>query len=258
MLGLLGRKLGMTQVFGKNGDQFPVTILKVGPCTVVQKKTKKTDGYDALQIGFEEAKPSKLTKARRMHCEKKGVSPFINLKEFRTENVEKFNVGAELIVSGFQTGDIVDIIGVTKGRGFQGVIKRHGKHGGPASHGSDFHRRPGSTGMNTWPGRVFKNMRMPGHMGNDNVTIKNISVVDVQLDKNLIFIRGGIPGPVNGLVTIVNRTNGFEQRAELVRQNEKQTKKQDSKASEKTDESVNEAVPNTENTMESETKENKD
>jgi len=213
MLGLLGKKLGMTQIFAEDGSQVPVTVVRAGPCQVVQKKTKETDGYTALQLGFEKAKPSRLAKATRLHQEKKGLEPFCHLREFRTD--VEMEVGQTITVGAFKVGDLVDVIGTTKGRGFQGVIKRHGKHGGPASHGSDFHRRTGSIGMRTWPARVFKNTRLPGHMGVDRVTIKNIEVVSVRPEDNVLLLKGGLPGAQNGMLIVVNRAADFEKRPEL-------------------------------------------
>lgn len=215
MLGLIGKKIGMTQIFGENGALVPVTVVHAGPCTVVQRKTKQSDGYDAVQLGFGKTKPARLSKAQRLHFEKKGVAACAHLREFRTPNAEKFEVGQLLTVATFKQGDTIDAIGVTKGRGFQGVIKRHGKHGGPASHGSDFHRRTGSIGMRTWPGRVFKNTRLPGHMGVDRVTVQNLEVVGVRPDDDVVLIKGALPGARGGLVVLVNKTEGFENRAEL-------------------------------------------
>ena len=229
MLGLLGKKMGMTQVFAEDGRQIPVTVVKAGPCAVVQKKTKETDGYNALQLGFEKAKAQRLSKAVRMHQEKKGLEPFSHLKEFRTDL--ELEVGHTLTVGIFKAGDIVDVIGVTKGRGFQGVIKRHGKHGGPASHGSDFHRRTGSIGMRTWPARVFKNTRLPGHMGVDRVTIKNIEVVGVRPEDDVLLLKGGLPGARNCLVSIISRTADFEKRPEI--KGKKEDKKEEQKEEQK-------------------------
>jgi len=228
MLGLIGKKIGMTQVFGEDGSQIPVTVVLAGPCTVVQRKTKENDGYDAIQVAFEKAKPARLTKAQRLHYEKKGLTPFVHLKEFHTSKAEAFEVGQTLTVSAFKTGDIVDVIGTTKGRGFQGVIKRHGKHGGPASHGSDFHRRTGSIGMRTSPGRVFKNTKLPGHMGVDRVTIKNLEVVSVRPEDDVLLVKGAVPGAKNGMLVIVNRTKDFENRPELKAEKtgEKETQQQ--------------------------------
>lgn len=206
MIGLLGRKKGMTQIFSSNGEVVPVTVIQAGPCTVVQKKTKEADGYNAVQLGFEETKKRRrLTKPYRGYFEKKKLPCFSNLKEFRLDAVPSFEVGQVMDVQLFQTGEWVDIQGVTKGRGFQGVIKRHGKHGGPDAHGSDFHRRPGSIGMRTWPGRVLKNMGLPGRLGHEKVTIKGLKVMAVDSKENLVLLSGSIPGPREGLVVVYKR-----------------------------------------------------
>jgi large subunit ribosomal protein L3 len=222
MMGLLGTKIGMTQVFGEDGSLVAVTAVALGPCSVVQKKTVETDGYNALQLGFKKATPKRMPRALRGHFEKKGLPLFTHVREFRTEKVGDFNVGDELLASGFKPGDIVDVAGVTKGRGFQGVIKRHGKHGGPAAHGSDFHRRPGSIGMRTWPGRVPKNMKLPGHMGNENRTTKGISVVAVRPDENIILLKGSLPGTRGGMLIITAVDESFATRPELRRAAAKQ------------------------------------
>lgn len=212
-LGLLGRKKGMTQIFDTEGEAIPVTVIETGPCTVVQKKTVSTDGYNAIQLGFAPvAKKGRLTKPYRGHFEKKKLDYFAKLREFRIGDPELFSVGDCLPVGLFQVGDLVDIRGWTKGRGFQGVIKRHGKHGGPDAHGSDFHRRPGSIGMRTQPGRVFKNTRLPGRLGNEQVMLRNLKVREVRGAENLLLVEGGIPGHREGLVIIYNRNKDFEAR----------------------------------------------
>jgi large subunit ribosomal protein L3 len=215
MLGLIGKKIGMTQVFDKDGSLVPVTVVRAGPCTVVQKKTKDKDGYDAIQLGFGRRKTVRIPKARRVHCEKKNIEFLDTLREFRPAKIEDFEVGQVLTVSTFKEGDYVDVIGISKGHGFQGVIKRHGKHGGPMSHGSDFHRRTGSIGMRTWPGRVFKNTRLPGHMGDERVTTKNLLVTGVRPEDNVLLLKGAVPGSRNGIVVIINRMDDFENREGL-------------------------------------------
>jgi len=216
MLGLMGEKLGMTQVYDSDGVLHDVTVVKAGPCTVTQVKTEQTkDGYNAVQLGFGTPKPNRVNKALRGHFEKRGVGLCSHLREFRTENAETFTQGQVLTVAAFKPGDVVDVSGVTKGRGFQGVMKRHGKHGGPASHGSTSHRRCGSIGMCAWPGRVLKNMKMPGHMGVRNRTIKNLKIVDVNSEDQLLFIEGSIPGSRGGLVAVFNRAPDFQSRDEL-------------------------------------------
>ncbi len=222
MMGLLGKKIGMTQVFAEDGELTAVTAVEVGPCTVVQKKAAETDGYDALQVGFGRAKAKRMPKALRAHFEKKGLPLATSLREFRTVRASEFAVGDELVAAGFKAGDIVDVSGITKGRGFQGVIKRHGKHGGPAAHGSDFHRRPGSIGMRTWPGRVPKNMKLPGHMGSVNRTIKGLKIVAVRPEDNVILIKGALPGCRGGMLVIKATDESFETRPELRRSGAKQ------------------------------------
>jgi large subunit ribosomal protein L3 len=202
MLGLIGKKIGMTRIFVKEGEVVPVTVVELGPCTVVQKKIAEGDGYNALQLGFGRAKPKNVTKACKGHFEKAKLPYFKHLKEFRTEKAGDFNVGDELLVSAFKEGEKVNIIGRTKGKGFQGVIKRHGKHGGPASHGSDFHRRPGSIGMRTWPSRVPKNMGMAGHMGDEQVTIEGLEVVKVRLEDNVLLVKGAVPGATDSILFV--------------------------------------------------------
>jgi large subunit ribosomal protein L3 len=192
----------MTQVFDKAGEMVPVTVLEVGPCTVVQKKAKGTDGYESLQLGFMVRKPKGMPKPLRGHFEKKKLPLFRHLKEFRTEKAAEFEVGEELLATAFKAGERVHVTGISKGRGFQGVMKRHNKHGGPASHGSNFRRRPGSIGMRTMPARVPKNTRLPGHMGDVQVTTKGLEVMEVRGDDNLVFVRGAVPGCTNGILFI--------------------------------------------------------
>lgn len=205
MSGILGKKLGMTQVFDEAGDVVPVTVLQAGPCIVVQKKTSEKDGYEAVQLGFDEIpekKASKKPKALLGHFKKKNVKPFRYLKEFRVPKDAAFEVGQVVTVESFQAGEHVKVTGVSKGKGFQGVIKRHGKAGGPASHGSRFHRTTGSIGQRTSPGEVFKNMKLPGHLGDETVTVKNLKIVQIRAQENLILVRGAVPGAKNNLVVI--------------------------------------------------------
>ncbi|MDO8526194.1 MAG: 50S ribosomal protein L3 [Deltaproteobacteria bacterium] len=211
-LGILGRKKGLTQIFDENGIVITVTVIEAGPCTVIQRKTTKIDGYNAIQVGFGAIRPALLTKAMRQRFEKLKLACLRDLKEFRVSNVDDFAVGQTITVAGFKPGDSVDVQGVTKGRGFQGVMKKEGKHGGPDGHGSGFHRRPGSIGMRTWPGKVLKNMGMPGRMGAEQVMIRHLSVVDVKLEENLILVKGSVPGHREGLVVIFNREADFESR----------------------------------------------
>ncbi len=202
MSGLLGKKLGMTQIFGEAGDVVPVTVIEAGPCVVVQRKRKESDGYEAVQVGFEEIPERKTTKPYRTHFTKKNLKPFRFLKEFRVTAENPLDVGQTVTVEAFQVGDLVKVTGISKGKGFQGVMKRHGKAGGPASHGSRFHRTTGSIGQRTSPGEVFKNMKLPGHLGDDRVTVRNLKVVQVRASENLLFLRGAVPGARNNVVMI--------------------------------------------------------
>ena len=194
----------MTQIFDENGRVIPVTVVEAGPCVVVQKKTVETDGYDAIQVGFGELREKLVNKPRKGHFAKAGVSLRRTLKEFRMEDVANYNVGDEIKVDTFEIGDKVDVSGVSKGKGFQGTIKRWNASRGPMSHGSKFHRAPGSMGAASDQSRTFKNKRMPGHMGAKNTTVLNLEVVKIMPEKNIILIKGGIPGPNKGTVVIRN------------------------------------------------------
>ena len=194
----------MTQIFDENGRVIPVTVVEAGPCVVVQKKTVETDGYDAIQVGFGELREKLVNKPRKGHFAKAGVSLRRTLKEFRMEDVANYNVGDEIKVDTFEIGDKVDVSGVSKGKGFQGTIKRWNASRGPMSHGSKFHRAPGSMGAASDPSRTFTNKRMPGHMGAKNTTVLNLEVVKIMPEKNIILIKGGIPGPNKGTVVIRN------------------------------------------------------
>jgi large subunit ribosomal protein L3 len=200
-LGLIGKKLGMTQVFAKGGELVPVTVILAGPCTVMQKRTRETDGYSAVQLGFGETKAQRLSKAEREHRKKASKMPSV-LREFR--DGAELEVGAEVKVEDlFKEGDLVDVTGVSKGRGYQGVIKRHGFSGFPATHGThEYFRHGGSIGNRTHPGRVFKNKRMAGHMGSERVTAQNLAVVAVRAEDNVLLVRGAVPGGKNGLLFI--------------------------------------------------------
>ena len=191
---LIGKKVGMTQIFDENGVAIPVTVIEAGPCTVVQVKTTETDGYDAVQLGYGEVKEHKVNKPEKGHFTKGNVKPTKHLREFRVDNASEVKVGDEIKVDIFAEGDTVDIQGKTKGKGFQGVIKRHGQSRGPMGHGSMYHRRPGSMGSTSTPGRVFKGKKLPGHMGNTTVTIQNLKVVKVDTEKNAILVKGSVPG----------------------------------------------------------------
>ncbi len=200
--GLLGRKLGMTRVFTEDGRWIDVTLLEAGPCMVVQRKTNDRDGYEAVQVGFGEARESRCTKPLRGHFERAGLKPQRFLREFRVETKDELKPGDEIRTDIFKAGDRVDVSGTTKGKGFAGVVKRHKFAGGPGGHGSNFHRAPGSIGQSADPAKVYKGKRMAGRMGNDKRTTQNIEVVDVDAQKNLLIVRGSVPGAQGGLVVV--------------------------------------------------------
>ena len=199
--GLIARKRGMTQVFGENGNVTPVTVLEAGPCTVVQVKTAATDGYEAIQLGFE-AKRKNVTKPLAGHFKRANVPAARVLREFRVESAAGYQVGQALSVELFKPGELVDVTGMTKGRGFQGGVKRHGWSGGEATHGSMFHRAPGSIGASSDPSRVWPGHRLPGRMGADRVTVPHLEVVRVVPEQNLLVVKGAIPGAPGGLVLV--------------------------------------------------------
>jgi large subunit ribosomal protein L3 len=199
---ILGRKVGMTQVFDSEGRALPVTVIEAGPNVVVQKKTMENDGYEAIQVGFVDAKERRVTKALKGHFAKGKIVAKKFLKEFRLEGAAGFEVGQEFKVDVFAVGEKVDISGVSKGKGFQGSIKRHNFHRGPMSHGSKYHRGVGSMGASSDPSRTFKGKKLPGHMGSQNVTIQNLEVVMVDPEKNVILVKGGVPGIRGSLVMI--------------------------------------------------------
>jgi large subunit ribosomal protein L3 len=204
MQGLIGTKRGMTQVFDGDGRRVAVTAIEVGPCVVVQRKTRERDGYDAAQLGFGEQKPRRLSKALRVRYEKAGTSSKRVLREFAVDAGEDVKVGDTVGASMFTGVNYVDVTGMSKGRGFQGVVKRHRMAGGPMTHGGHSKRRPGAIGQRELPGHVIKGLRMPGHMGHVRVTQQNLKVVQVRPDENLILIHGSIPGP-NGCVVCVSK-----------------------------------------------------
>lgn len=209
MKGILGQKIGMTQIFGDDGQVIPVTVVKAGPCLVVQRKTTEADGYEAVQVGLvEDSAPRYVAKPLQGHYDKAGVAPMRNLEEFRTDADDPAQAGDQLKASVFEENDYVDVVGTSKGKGFQGVIKRHGFGGGRATHGSMFHRAPGSVGQSAYPSRVFPGMRFPGHMGARRVTVKNLQVVKVDEDENLIYLRGAVPGARNSYVTLREAKRG--------------------------------------------------
>lgn len=202
---MMGKKIGMTQIFNEDGKVIPVTVVEAGPLTVVQKKTVETDGYNAVKVGYEKVADKKLTKPALGQFTKSKLAPMKNLKEFRFEDVSGFEVGQEIKAADmFQSGDKIDVSGISKGKGFQGTIKRYGQKGGMETHGSMYHRRVGSMSANTNPARVFKGKKLPGHMGMENITVQNLEVVRVDADRNLILIKGAVPGPKGGLLVIKN------------------------------------------------------
>ena len=205
---ILAKKLGMTQIFDETGKVIPVTVIEAGPNAVIQKKTVENDGYEAVQVGFVDLKEKKTNKPTKGHFAKAGVAPKKFIKEFRLDDVSALNVGDEIKADIFEAGEKVDVAGITKGKGFAGTIKRWGQHRGPMTHGSGYHRGPGSMGMCSDPGRVFKGKRLPGHMGVERVTIQNLAVVRVDAEKNIILIKGGVPGPKGGLLIVKNTVKG--------------------------------------------------
>jgi len=209
MEGILGKKVGMTQVFGDHGAMIPVTVLEVGPCLVVQRKTAGSDGYEAVQLGLVEKRtPRNVTKPMQGHFKKAGVAPTRRVAEFKIEAGEEWKAGDEVKASIFAAGEFVDVVSTSKGKGFQGVVKRHGFRGGRATHGSMFHRAPGSIGASSFPSRVYPGMRAAGRMGGGRVTAKNLKVVSVDADKNVILVSGSVPGATGTYVAIKRAKKG--------------------------------------------------
>lgn len=200
--GIIGKKLGMTQVFLEDGTRVPVTVVQAGPCFVIQKKNIETDGYSAVQLGFESVSASNAIKPDLGHCIKSGMGVFKFLREFKFEQIADINVGDAFTIDQFSAGDIVDVTGTSIGKGFQGVIKRWNFKGGRSSHGSRFHRAPGSIGASATPSHVFKNKKMPGQMGNEKVTVQRLKVMRVDLSDNLLLIKGAVPGHKNSILLI--------------------------------------------------------
>ncbi|MFJ7973072.1 50S ribosomal protein L3 [Psychrobacillus sp. NPDC096389] len=199
--GILGRKIGMTQVFAENGDLIPVTVIEATPNVVLQKKTVETDGYEAIQLGFEDKREKLSNKPAKGHVAKASTAPKRFIREFRGLDTANYEVGQEVNVESFVEGDVIDVTGVTKGKGFQGVIKRHGQSRGPMAHGSRYHRRPGSMGP-VAPNRVFKQKKLPGQMGGHVVTIQNLHIVRVDAERNLLLVKGNVPGSRKSLVVV--------------------------------------------------------
>ncbi len=205
--GLIGIKLGMTQIFTADGRVIPVSVVEAGPCRVVTKKTVERDGYEAVQLSFKEVKEKYLTMPLLGHFKKNGIPPSKYLVEFKGD-IAPLKIGQEVGVDIFKEGDMIDVTGVTKGKGFQGVVKRHKFAGGPATHGSMFHRAPGSIGSSSYPSRVRKNKRLPGHMGNKRRTVQNLEIVGVRKEDNILLIRGAVPGSRGSLVMVKKTVKG--------------------------------------------------
>ena len=202
MKGIIGKKIGMTQIFDEKGNVIPVTVIETAGNVVTQVKTIETDGYNSIQLGYGEVKAKHLNKPLEGHFKKAGVENKKHLREFRMEDVTNYKVGDEVKADIFVAGEKVDVQGTTKGKGFQGVIKRHGQHRGPMTHGSMYHRRPGSMGQRSTPGRVFKGKKLPGHMGRVTVTIQNLEVVKVDMDKNALLVKGSVPGAKGAILKV--------------------------------------------------------
>lgn len=199
---IIGKKLGMTQYFTPEGRLVPVTVIEAGPCAVVQKKTVETDGYEAVQLGFGEKKEKKVTKPEKGHFDKAGVKATRVLKEFRLANCAELNLGDTVSVEIFAEGDKVDVTGISKGKGYAGTVKRFGTHRGPMAHGSKYHRGPGSMGACSTPSKVMKGKKLPGHMGVDRVTVQNLDIVKVDSERNLLLVKGAVPGARGSIVTV--------------------------------------------------------
>jgi large subunit ribosomal protein L3 len=208
MEGILGRKLGMTQIYVEDGTAIPVTVIQAGPCLVVQRKTADEDGYEAVQIGLVEERPAKPNQPQAGHFRKAGVAPARRLAEFRLAAGEELKAGDEVKASIFAEKEWVDVVGTSKGKGYQGVVKRHGFAGGRATHGSMFHRAPGSIGASAYPSRVMPGMRSGGRMGGERVTAKNLLIVKIDAERNLIYVRGAVPGPKSGYLAITRAKRG--------------------------------------------------
>jgi len=205
-MGIMGKKVGMTRVYSENGTAIPVTAIAAGPCVVLQRKTVDKDGYDAIQVGFAGKRESRLIKPEIGRFKAAGKGGFYHVKEFRVDDIDQYEVGQEITVTDlFKAGDLVDVSGISKGRGFQGVMKRHGFGGGKKTHGSMFHRAPGSIGCSATPSKVVKGKKMPGRMGNDLVTKKNVIIVDVRPEDNVLLVKGCVPGAKQGLLRIFTK-----------------------------------------------------
>ena len=199
---ILAKKIGMTQIFAEDGELIPVTVLEAGPCVVTQVKTEENDGYSAVQVGFVDKREKLVTKPMKGHFEKAGTAPKRFVQEFKLDDAANYTVGQEIKADMFAAGDKVDATAISKGKGYQGAIKRHGQHTGPKTHGSKYHRHAGSNGMASDPAKVMKGKKMPGHMGHVQVTVQNLEVVRVDKENNVILVKGSVPGPKKALVTL--------------------------------------------------------
>ena len=208
MKGIIGKKLGMTRIFNEDGTATPVTVIEAGPCVVTQIKTKDSDGYEAVQLGFEKMRRKSATKPRIGHLAKHGLAPRRRLVEFRVDDPGEYQVGQEVTVDVFEAGDVVDVTGWSKGRGFQGVVRRHGFAVGRRTHGNRNHRKPGSIGQSATPARVWKGRKLPGRMGAARTTIKRLDVVQIDLEKNLLLVRGAVPGANEGVILVKKSNTG--------------------------------------------------
>jgi len=207
MIGLIGKKVGMTQLFDEKGEGIPVTVIEAGPCTITEVRTVERDGYQAVQLGYGAVRERRMTRPALGQFKKRNLTPAKFLREFRVEELDGFEVGKSLTVELFEKGRHVDVQGVTKGRGFQGVVKRHGFVAGHASHGPTHGKQPGSIGSSAYPSRVVKGKRLPGRMGGENFTAKNLEVIGIDAEQNVLLVRGAVPGPANGLVMIRKRND---------------------------------------------------
>jgi len=207
--GIIGRKLGMTQVFGESGNVVPITVIEAGPCAIVQIKTREKEGYNALQLGFTKKSPNRVNRPLAGHFQKSGTGPYYVLKEFAVDEIGEYTVGQEITLENFKVGDFVDVTGTSKGKGFTGVVKRHGFRGSPGSHGThEYFRHGGSIGSSAFPSRTFKGLRMPGHFGNSRVTVQNLTVADIKPEQNLLLIKGAVPGATNSIVIVREAKKG--------------------------------------------------
>ena len=199
---ILGRKLGMTQMWSEDDEVIPVTVIQAGPCTIAQIKTQETDGYSAVQLGYGDIKAKHVNKPMAGHFAKAGIEPCKYLREMRVDDPSQYNLGDQITVEDFADTKLVDVTGTSKGKGFAGVVKRYNFQGGPGGHGTHFHRAPGSIGMCATPSRVLKGLRLPGHMGDERVTVRNLTVVSIDTDQNLMIVKGAVPGGKGALLTI--------------------------------------------------------